>query len=131
MLVLLAKTATLKLFSPVLFATSVALIVLVVGRLVATRNYTRALQANAKWAPSIPTASSFPLNRVDTRPPRRPSSPGDLLSASDPELSLRFAALQAMSLSPADSAATTLRVERIYIDIDATEIASDESQPQS
>ena len=108
---LLAQAPTLSLFTPVIVTTTLALAVLLVGRIAATQKYKRALRANAGWAPSIPTPEDHPLNRMDTL--RRRVLSSELLNPSEVEIDLSLVDLEIVDFSPADSAATTMRVMRV------------------
>jgi len=102
---MLLAQATLQLFGPVLLATAIAVVAVVFGRIVGIHNVSRAMRANANWAPSIDAPThTHPLNRTRTR------TFTELLEPSQADVDLSD-----LRTSPADSAAMTLRSERIYL----------------
>ena len=87
MTTLLAQAPTLQLFAPVLVTAGLALALLVLGRVVATRKFKRAADASARWRPAIeaPTIDTeHPLNQVA----RRRVTLTELISASVDSLDL-------------------------------------------
>ncbi len=106
MQLLLAQAPSLQLFTPVLIAAGIALFLVVLGRRIASRNCAVAVRASDRWAPPIPTAQDFPLNRVDPHPhpvQREPS-----------EIPLDLSAVEFLGdVAPFDSASMTLRFRRV------------------
>lgn len=87
MTTLLAQAPTLQLFAPVLVTAGLALALMVLGRVVATRKFKRAAAASARWRPTLETPTidtEHPLNQVQ----RRRVTLTELISASVDSLDL-------------------------------------------
>ena len=113
---LLATAASLELFAPLLVASASVVALMVLGRVVAQRNYTRAQKSDRRsFGPStqVFVAEAGPSGSSATF---RPSVILDITKPSDSELTRSFVRPAVRDISPADSAAMTLRAKRVYLD---------------
>ena len=117
MCTVLATAASLEMFTPLAIATGVALALPLLARFVGQRKLQAALDSTGgPLQPLEADRTEGPLSVVDVPQLNFERSITLLLEESEPSLQLASKSLASMSRSPADSAAMTMKMDRIYLD---------------